>query len=589
MAANNRPRCYDGRGVHLGEFGIDMTLDDFLTEIGKGGFNMGDTDAIMNCIEEIEEPLLIKSGNKKTLYIFNTDPFDIPAIEGIPAIEAHISEQEPISSARYGAVGRINVGEKQFIIKAIAETDHMAASVLAEAVIHYLLYRNPVTRPHVCGVYRILRHEDQMYIIMEQMAMTADEIIMEKDGNPNQSTYSNGYASLALHTIHSVLEMAQRFESIRQICDFVHGDFKPDNMMLSFQGSYRLIDFGFSSMYIDTETHKGFHLNACVDNGFEDFSNNAKNSDCRNLAQLFFHMIYDTKEKTLFKLWGQNVDDRWSLALKLVHPIIRNIPREITQDEYPLLASYIWFNDNRFEPTTNRKVIERLNEVLETLRAAGMPTDRTLDGFMRERRIVRLLDHSAGLQVEELPVGLVDPFAAPVAGVVPASRRIREEKAAQNEKMNEALRAWNTLSPAEKQAIYAAEEAEKRKAAAEKRKASAPKQKAAPKQKVAAAPRGRKAAVEMEAPVAAVAAPKRKVAAPAVVAAPVAAPAVSSRAARAASRGQEAKGGNYTIGGKRLKLKHTLKRNKYTKKFHNSTRKHFKKHTSSRKRIHHRK
>ena len=575
MAAVAPRYCYDGRGIHLREIGIDMTLDDFIKQVIDVNF-LNDDDDFIELIEEISIPLVQSIRGRKT---FNTDSFEISAMYGGSSIQAHISKT--ISPTREGMIGEITAGGKKFVLKATFEGES-AKSAVTESVINYLLYLNPETRPHVCGIYRILRHGVQIYRIMEHMAMPAEEIIMVKDGYPNQSTYSNGYESLALHTIHFVLEMAQRFESLRQSCDFVHGDFKADNVMLSSQGSYRLIDFGFSSMRIQTETYENFLL-ICESesvNYYGGLNNNGKNSDCRNLAQLFINMVFSTKLNKLNTLWGQTVDGSYSSALQLVHPVIQDVPKEVVNinrkinnksEENVIGLSYTWFNDHRFEPTTNRNVIGRLTNVLDTLVREGKPITRTLHDFMRERGVIQLLDHSRGFQLEVLPAGL----EIPVAGMVSVSRQ--SAKALKKKEENELLAEWNALSPAEKQAIYAAEEATKRKVAS--------KQKVAPKQKAAAAPRGQKAAVEVEAPVAAVATLKRKVATPA----PVAAPAVSSRAARAAARGQEAKGGNYTIGGKRLKLKHTLKRNKCTNKFHNSTRKHFKKHTSSRKRIHHRK
>jgi hypothetical protein len=336
--------------------------------------------------------------------------------------------------------------------------------------------------------------------------------------------------------------------------------------MLSSQGSYRLIDFGFSSMRIQTETYGNFLL-ICESesvNYYGGLNNNGKNSDCRNLAQLFINMVYNTKLHKLNTLWGQTADGSYSSALQLVHPVIQDVPKEVVNinrkinnksEENVIGLSYTWFNDHRFEPTTNRNMIGRLNQVLETLRAKGMSTDRTLDGFMRERGVVQLLDHSRGFQLEVLPAGLEIPVAGMVARVLPASRRVSaaEEEDDDDDDDDDFIKKWDALSPAEQQELL-----------------SAPKQKAAPKRK-AAAPKQK---------VAAVAAPKRKAAAPAPVAAPVATPAVSSRSARAAARGQEAKGGNYTIGGKRLK---------YTKKRYTSTRKHSKKHTYSRKRIQHRK
>jgi hypothetical protein len=354
--------------------------------------------------------------------------------------------------------------------------------------------------------------------------------------------------------------------------------------MLSSQGSYRLIDFGFSSMRIQTETYGNFLL-ICESesvNYYGGLNNNGKNSDCRNLAQLFINMVYNTKLHKLNTLWGQTVEGSYSSALQLVHPVIQDVPKEVVNinrkinnksEENVIGLSYTWFNDHRFEPTTNRNVIGRLNQVLETLRAAGMSIDRTLHDFMRERGVVQLLDHSRGFQLAVLPAGLEIPVAGMVARVLPASRRVIAVDEDEDED-DDFIKQWNALSPEEQQELLLVAPKQK---TAPKRKASTPKQKAA------AAPRGRKVAVEIEEPVVAVAAPKRKASTPA----PVAAPAISSRSARAAARGQEAKGGNYTIGGKRLKLKHTLKINKYANKRHSSTRKHYKKHLYSRKRIHH--
>ena len=392
MAANIIAPIYDGTGIHLREFGINMTLADFLTDIEAGGAR---AVGILDHIVDIGVPLTRTVGRLRT---FITGNFNIPAITDVlPVIPATIEQETVIGRGGFGIVGIINIDGNEFAIKAqdLDLSDHYNTTLaIKESVINYLLYRDHYTRPHVCGIYRVLRYgTQQLYFIMEKMSMAAKTMLMD-----SRTFRTSPYEPLALHTIHFVLEIAQRFESLRQICDYAHGDFKPDNVMLSPQGCYRLIDFGFSSMRIRTENGE-FHIRC------NPALNNGENSECRNLGQLFTSMRNGVP-------FDQRLDELGDVcrALELVHPIIRDIPNDI---KYAIGGSwsmaYRWYNDHHYGPTTDTDVVTALRQVLTTLRGEGRSTDRIIPSFMTDRGVRGLMDHSEGLQHEALPVGLVAP------------------------------------------------------------------------------------------------------------------------------------------------------------------------------------
>ena len=53
MAATSPRYCYDGRGIHLREIGIDMTLDDFIKQVIDVNPLDDDDDDFIELIEEI--------------------------------------------------------------------------------------------------------------------------------------------------------------------------------------------------------------------------------------------------------------------------------------------------------------------------------------------------------------------------------------------------------------------------------------------------------------------------------------------------------------------------------------------------------
>ena len=130
-----------------------------------------------------------------------------------------------------GAMGTVYAAfdvklERQIALKLLHRSDRGMGSLLAEA---QALAR--VNHPNVVTVYDVGEHEGRLYLAMELVhGRTLRQ--WRKDTNPTWREIIETYrmAARGLHAVH--------------VAELIHGDFKPDNVMVADDGRVLVMDFG---------------------------------------------------------------------------------------------------------------------------------------------------------------------------------------------------------------------------------------------------------------------------------------------------------------------------------------------------------
>jgi serine/threonine protein kinase len=105
-----------------------------------------------------------------------------------------------------------------------------------------------LNHPNIAGVYRFFRHADQYYMVMEFVAgETLDQLVTRRGALPWQEAIRYGIAALG------GLEHAHH-------AGVVHRDIKPANMMVSVDGSLKLMDFGIARILEKMRLTRSGHL-----------------------------------------------------------------------------------------------------------------------------------------------------------------------------------------------------------------------------------------------------------------------------------------------------------------------------------------
>jgi hypothetical protein len=150
--------------------------------------------------------------------------------QGAYAMTAHIQDEDG----------------NDFCLKIQEYTPENSILFLHEVMIHFILdnkFRNADgTNNYVPKLYRIAKHENHLYIVTEKLVQTFGTYI---DSLP--------VANYAEHIQAYLADIGRKLKVLYERCEYNHGDLHASNAMMNAGGEYKLIDFGFSRLFLSDD------------------------------------------------------------------------------------------------------------------------------------------------------------------------------------------------------------------------------------------------------------------------------------------------------------------------------------------------